>query len=238
MRNALPVPYSRTGLARLALSEQARDLADASRSLVPTASDGDVADGGFVEAAVRVAEIAGQLVALAVIYERNKGIDWAHIGRALGLDDPKAAEERFGQAERDFRERILRAWLQPQRAGEQPPTFDHFAQLVDRLNGWLAAHRELDPAAHADRSIAAGLEPTSAAERSALISEANRLVEAMADDPAIDDRQRHDLELGLCYRKIELYQELAAQGHGDSDVLTALAAAWRRLAELQGGTRN
>lgn len=238
MRNALTVPYSRTGLARLALSEQARDLADASRGLVPTTGDGDVGDGGLVEAAARVAEMAGRLVALAVIYERSRGIDWERIGGALGTVGPEVAQERFGRAEHDFHENMLRAWLQPQRAHEPPSTFDHFAELVDNLSGWVAAHRELDPVDPGARPIAAGLEPTSVGERSALISEATRLLEALADDPASDDRQLHDLEVGLCYRKIELYQELSVQGFGDSDVLTALAAAWSRLAELQGGARN
>lgn len=226
--------YSRASLARLALSEQASALADMARGLVPTTSDAHARDGELVSVAAPLAVTARELLTLAVVYERTKGTSWEQIGVALGITR-QAAHERYAPAVRDFHERVLRAWLQPERAGEVLATSDHLAQLVARLSTWVAAHGELDEIDHGDQPIAAGLQPMDTAERATLISQASALLLDMPTDPAVDDRQRHDLEIGLCRRKIELYEDMAAEAPGDTDVLQDLAGARARLTELQAG---
>lgn len=234
MSDSTPVPYSKASLARLALSEQARVVADTVRDLVPTAPPAYARDGGFVEAAARLVDNTRHLLTLAVIYERAMGgVSWEHIGIALGRVSRQTAHERYAEAERDFQERVLRAWLQPERAGELLATAEDLARLVARLSTWVAVHCESDEIDHGDQPIAAGLQPISTAERSAMVAQASSLLLAMSADPAIDDRQRYDLEVGLCRRKIELYEELTTRTPGDPDVLQSLAGARARLAELQ-----
>ncbi|MCG5215501.1 hypothetical protein [Streptosporangium sp. KLBMP 9127] len=213
----------------MGISELARDLADAARSLVPTTSDAHAGDGEFVKDGAHLVETARRLLESAVFYERIKGTSWEHIGTALGKVSRQAVHERYAHAKREFQLRILHAWLRPEHAGELFTAADDLARFVADLSAWVAAHRELDEIDHGDQPITAGLAPMGTAERSALITRADSLLQATA----IDARQRRELEIGLCRRTIELYEDLAAQTPGDADMLAALADARARLAELQ-----
>ncbi|WP_433236343.1 hypothetical protein ACQPYK_26930 [Streptosporangium sp. CA-135522] len=94
--------YSQASIARLALSGQACELADAARDLVPTTSDGHAADGEFVRDAARLVETAHRLLEFAVVYERIKGTGWERIGVALDGVSRQAAHERYATAAKDF----------------------------------------------------------------------------------------------------------------------------------------
>jgi hypothetical protein len=239
MTDAVQDPYSEAGLARLLLAEQARYLADTSTWLVPTTTRTDAAQGELVEEAARLVEKARHLLTLAVVHARINDTSWEQIGTALGRGSRQgsisrqAAHERYGAAERDFRERFLLAWLQPERAGEWVATLDDLAEVVARARAWVSTHREAGYLDDGDRPIEVVLPPMSTLERSTLVNRARDLLKKKAADPAVTDRHRRDLEIGLCHRKIELYEELNTQLPGDTDVLASLAAARARLAELQ-----
>lgn len=220
-------------IARLALSERARDVAGTAGSLVPTAPDAHSRDGRLVEVAADIAKKTQKLLTFAVIYERARGVGWERIGTALGNVGHQAARERYEEAERDFHREILHLWLCPDRFGERSTVADSIARTVTRLNAWVAAHREYDDTDQDDEPVDSGLTPMSIAERSALITQAASLLQTMATDPGADARQRHEMETGLCRRTIELYEDLAVQNPGDADALAGLAEARTRLAELR-----
>ncbi|MEV4458440.1 hypothetical protein [Microbispora sp. NPDC049633] len=222
--------YSWTGLARLALSEQGRVLADKTAALVPTNRPGSD-EVLLVEEAARLVEDAQRLLTFAVINERLSNVSWERIGVALGRAGRRtvsrqAAHERYAGAERDFRRRLLYAWLLPERAAEVLDSADHLAEVIRNLNVWLGNREELG-----DESPHAGLPPMSASERAGLIDQAESLLRTMAD--GVSEQEHRDLQAGLCRRRIELYEDLAARTPGDPHVLIALSEARERLEELR-----
>ncbi|MGW5683447.1 hypothetical protein [Nonomuraea sp. NPDC003754] len=215
---------SEGGVARLALAEQAALLADTAYHLVPTTREAGARLGGFVAAAAPLVRSAHRVLELAVVFERVSGTSWEQIGVELGISR-RAAQERFGQAERDFRERFLLAWLRPERAPESPLSPGRLAGVAGRLRASVTSRRAIDE----DPSATFDLVPMSDLERSSLIARAGALLRS-GSTPAGD---RRDLERGLCRRKVELYEDLVAAGMADADLLEALAGVRARLTELQ-----
>ncbi|MCG5213530.1 hypothetical protein [Streptosporangium sp. KLBMP 9127] len=225
--------YSQASLARLTLSGQARELADAVYGLVAPESGVFARDGELVEEAARLVEAARGLLESAVVCERMRGAGWERIGAALGGVGHQAARERYARAAEDYQRRLLHAWLRPGHAREVFTTADDLAGLVARLNAWVAAHGDGD----GDQPSGAGLAPMSTAERSALIAQAAALLAQAAAGPGGGDHRLLELEIGLRRREIELYDDLAAETPGDAGVLAALAGARASLAVLvSGGT--
>ncbi|MGW5263834.1 hypothetical protein ACWEQG_22925 [Microbispora sp. NPDC004025] len=222
--------YSWTGLARLVLSEQGRVLVDKTAALVPTNRPGSD-EVLLVEEAARLVEDAQRLLTFAVIYERLRNVSWERIGVALGRAGRRtvsrqAAHERYADAERDFRRRLLYAWLLPERAAEVLDSTDHLAEVIRNLNVWLGDREEL-----VDESPHTGLPPMSVSERADLIDRAEALLQTMAD--GVSEQEHRDLRAGLCRRRIELYEDLADRTPGDPHVLIALSEARQRLEELR-----
>src|SRR5215211_7484547 len=81
-------------LARLALSQAARELSDSARHFVPTTSDRHSQGGMMVEDAARLVSAGQYVLERAVIYERERGRSWETIGEALGITR-QSAHERF-----------------------------------------------------------------------------------------------------------------------------------------------
>lgn len=157
-------PYPREALARLVLSQAAADLARAAGPLVVTRNDADTGLGGRASEARRLVEHAEQLLARAVVFERERGASWEDIARYLDMD-PQAAEERFAPE--------LARWSE---ALETPCLIDEVRhRRVLRLP--VAAHspdivrRELDLWAHFHvtirdlHAVSAGLRTTEPAEQ-------------------------------------------------------------------------
>ncbi|UWE13447.1 hypothetical protein [Actinacidiphila bryophytorum] len=86
--------FTREGLARLVLSDDAMGLAAAASALVSTRQDPYCGPGGRASEAVHLIELAERLLASAVIYERERGSSWQEIAQYLGID-PAEAEARF-----------------------------------------------------------------------------------------------------------------------------------------------
>ncbi|MEV4178987.1 hypothetical protein [Nonomuraea sp. NPDC049709] len=222
--------YAAEALARLEVAEQARELSEAAAELVPTGADRHARDGEFVADAVRLLEAARRLVDAAVLYERVKGTGWDRVAAELGdLDDP-AARARQAAAEEDFRMRFLRAWLWPERAGDVLTTPDRLAELLARLDGWAPGGDpdggDPDGGGPDGRGpVSGGLATMGTRERSALLNRAADLL----DDDRLDDETRRDLEIALCRRRIEFYQDM---GMRSPEALAALADTRVRLRAL------
>ncbi|CAG6397898.1 hypothetical protein NMG29_00060 [Streptomyces cocklensis] len=93
--------YSRQGLARLVLSDQAQGVATSAAGLVGTRQDADTGLGGRLSQARQLVELAERTVAAAVIYELERGSSWEQIAAYLGTSADEACE-RFTP--------VLRQW--------------------------------------------------------------------------------------------------------------------------------
>lgn len=79
-------PFTARSLAHLALAGVARETSDWARCMVPIGSRPDQAYGGvLVGDAAALVEKAQQVLAAAVLVERDDGADWAEIADALGV---------------------------------------------------------------------------------------------------------------------------------------------------------
>ncbi|WP_186779884.1 hypothetical protein [Streptomyces salinarius] len=86
--------YSRTALARLALSAELRELADRAAAGVPTTHDMWAQPGEMVGTALDLVHQAQEVLARAVVYERQKHTSWEAIGEQLDVKK-QSAHERY-----------------------------------------------------------------------------------------------------------------------------------------------
>ncbi|WP_226487496.1 hypothetical protein [Streptomyces parvulus] len=86
--------YSRTALARLALSAQLRELADRAAADVPTTHDMWARPGEMVGTALDLVHQAQEVLTRAVVYERQKHTSWEAIGDQLDVKK-QTAHERY-----------------------------------------------------------------------------------------------------------------------------------------------
>ncbi|MEW1861226.1 hypothetical protein AB0399_12755 [Streptomyces sp. NPDC088194] len=89
--------YSRQGLARLVLSDQAQDVATSAAGLVGTRQDADTGLGGRVSQAQQLVELAERALVSAIIYEVERGSSWEQVAAYLGIR-ADMAEEQFSPA--------------------------------------------------------------------------------------------------------------------------------------------
>ncbi|MFC8665748.1 hypothetical protein [Streptomyces sp. NPDC057199] len=93
--------HSRQGLARLVLSDHAKDVADSAAGLVGTRHDAYTGLGGRVSQAQQLVELAERSLASAVIYEVERGSSWAQVAAYLGISADEA-RERYAPAVRKW----------------------------------------------------------------------------------------------------------------------------------------
>ncbi|MGA4800535.1 hypothetical protein [Streptomyces lavendulocolor] len=93
--------YSRQGLARLVLSDHARDVADSAAGLVSTRHGAETGLAGRASQARQLVELAEQALLSAVVYEVECGASWGQIATYLGISADEA-EERYSSG--------LQAW--------------------------------------------------------------------------------------------------------------------------------
>jgi hypothetical protein len=229
-----PPDYAPASLARLALASEARDLADAARDLVPTGSDRYVYSGEFAAPAARLVERARRVLQLAVVVERMRDTSWSIVGDALGEVSRQAAHERYGKAETEFRDRIVRAWLEPESAYEiLGAAAGDPARTIAALQTWWEHHRE-DNGEPDEERVDAGLEPLSRIEHAALVATAAALVGAADADPLTPQARLHTLEVAYLRRKVQLQEWMIAEGEQVEQARLALAETRARLTELGG----
>ncbi|ARE79470.1 hypothetical protein B6R96_36235 (plasmid) [Streptomyces sp. Sge12] len=94
--------YSRTALARLVLSAELRELADSAGDGVATTQDMWAHPGEVVGHALDLVRQAQEVLARAVIYERQKGTSWEAIGEQLDVKK-QSAHERYKPAVEEWK---------------------------------------------------------------------------------------------------------------------------------------
>lgn len=138
-------PYTEATLARLVLSAELADLADAASGLVPIGEyalreDGSATFAGEVVGDVaRIAAAARRALDAAVVFARLGKVTWEQVGLALDVTH-QSAQERFKPLVEQFREELL--------SPENPDYTGEFGQLRWRLAPAArepkAAARDLD----------------------------------------------------------------------------------------------
>lgn len=246
------ISYGRAARLRTALAEQAADIADTTRGVVPTYADSFANGGEFVETANRVAANARELLILAVAYERQRGTSWEVIGETLGISR-QAAHERYAEAEKRLEADLVRAWLlgdDPRFIGLPSGAADP-AGTSDLLDRWVRRHLEqTDPLAHKPEDgperrhpVSHNLPPMDTLEHSTMVMAAVNLISDRRNAAGweSDDAETRQLELGLTRRKAELYERMIADetskrgriGTSVDELRDLLAGTRARLAELE-----
>jgi hypothetical protein len=105
--------YSRDGLARLVLADNATEVADGASGLVGTRNDADTGFGGRVSQARQLVDLAKRTLESAVIYEVERGSTWAQIAAYLETT-AEEAEQRYTPAVQAWNE----AFEEPYRLDE------------------------------------------------------------------------------------------------------------------------
>jgi len=242
------ITYGRAARLRVALAELAAEIADSARGMVPTYADRSAYGGDYVEAAHQLAAQARELLTLAVAYERRRGTSWERIGEPMGISK-QSAHERFAPAAGGLDDALTAAWLlgdDPRHPGLPEGAADP-ATVAGRLDRWATRNiQQTDVLAQQDaatraRPVSAGLEPIDILEQSAMATHGAHLINETREPaaPAAWDADTRALEIGLARRKIELYEQMRADGvplHGLNDGIEIddlLAGARARLADLE-----
>ena len=159
--------YTPAALARLVLSDRARDVVDDALRLVPTLDQ--ISASELLTQALRVRSQVDKLVTAAVLNAREQGASWAAIAVLVGIRTESVAE-RWLPDEQSWHAGLA----QPMRVvpGEELPQLavpqaayapDVYARDLD---GWALRH--VDPVEHArwrergkdpSRSVSGGLQP-------------------------------------------------------------------------------
>lgn len=85
-------PNTPAALARLVLSDRARDVVDDALRLVPTLDDGQRPPGDLLLEALRVRSQVDKLVTAAVLNAREQGADWSDIALLVGIRTQSVTE--------------------------------------------------------------------------------------------------------------------------------------------------
>jgi hypothetical protein len=223
-------------LGRLAYSHAAYELSERLVSEVGTYSDGHGRGAFLTEEAVTMVSEAKPLLEAAVVADRLRGADWAVVAEALGVS-VGAAEERFGSAERVFREAVLFPHRYPETGGPgytvAPYAVEEPDWVRERLDRWVVEHRrssgpDRDEPAPVTRGLAA-MARTWIAER---IGQVLELSDALIKRELPDDVSYKEAELRHAQLKVELNEAMAAERPGSREVAQQLTEAQQRLGEL------
>ncbi|PPI89057.1 hypothetical protein [Nocardia nova] len=219
--------YSRAALARLALSDARRDLADRSASGVPTDTD-PWSPGEHVRAARELVHLAEEVLTRAVVYERSRGTSWEAIGSELDITR-QSAHTRF----RDDEARWQRALLEPVksiaggklRSLELPEAAYRPTAAGQQLDHWARIH--CPEFGDVPAPVTGNLAPLST------IEEMNQVLAAMQHlyaDPSTppDPAER----LRLAERKAALLERIAVE-EGSAQAHETAAGARALVAELR-----
>ncbi|MEU8901770.1 hypothetical protein AB0C65_38310 [Nocardia sp. NPDC048505] len=125
--------YSTKALARLTLSQQLAELADRASDMVPTTGDAGAQPGEIVAAARRLVDLAEDVLARAVIYERTRHTSWEVLGESLGEITRQSAHGRFRDDVSEW-EQALHEPLRLPEAAYRP------TEVRQRLDRWAHEH--------------------------------------------------------------------------------------------------
>ncbi len=149
-------PLTSGSLARLALGAVARELSDFARGLVASPSPGGSGyDGALLVDALRVRELAEQVLHAAVLTERLTGTGWSELADEL---DAGAAEvqQRWQPAVTAWDHQVEHAAA----FGASPDTPRAIAEpaaVADELDQWVSTHQEAGDPPIGEHPVTSGL---------------------------------------------------------------------------------
>lgn len=167
MTDTPPAPgnsrFSPRAMAHLALGALAREVSDFARAMVPAGLDRHGYDGLLVADAVRLGELAAQVLAAAVVAERADDTGWDSIGASLGVD-AGTAQARWDSVVQTWNADLAQATGPGQHDDDELPEVltEPPALLARELDLWAARHREpTDPPAgpHQVSEALQGMDP-------------------------------------------------------------------------------
>jgi hypothetical protein len=223
-------------LARLALSQAARELSDRARSLVPTTSDSYARGGEFVEHAAGLVAAAQYVLERAVIYERERGRSWETIGEALGITR-QSAHERFAEGEERWHDGLDRPYDKHRElvSSRLPDGADSPRDYMHWLDEWCQRHIEAADVSKGPHQVSAGLvdeEHLTTQLISAVTGQSNRLLSRPGGGPF--GLTPHPVaERTFWERKLRLAERLVTERPDDADARQMLTDAQAQLAELR-----
>lgn len=228
--------YTPAMIGRLAYSHAAYELSERLVSEVSIHSDGFGHGAFLAEEAATIVSEANALLEAAVVADRLRGASWPAVAEALGMS-AESAEQRFGSAERLFREAVLFPHRYPEGGGlgytVAPYAVEEPDWVRDRLDAWVVEHRrssgsDRDEPEPVTRGLAA-MARTWITER---IGQVLELSDALLKHTLPNDVGREEAELSLAQLKVELYEAMATERPGSREVERQLTEVRQRLAEL------
>lgn len=223
--------YTRSSLARLTYSDAARELAERLATTADPTSDRYGRGAFLTEEANEILTAARDLLAAAVVADRQRGSSWAEVGEALDVTR-QSAQERFVQAERDFRDAVLFPHRYPEHGGlgytVAPYALEEPDHVRERLDQWVTAARPRQP----KDPVTAGLSGRSAHAASERINDVLILERMMLDGTLPEGvstahaRRRH-AEL-----TVDALQRVVRERPDDRAAVAALADARDALTAL------
>jgi hypothetical protein len=224
--------YSRSSLARLSYSDQARQLAQRLIGAADTRSDGWGHGAFLTEEASEIMAAARELLAAAVIADRQRGCSWAAVGDALGVAR-QSAQERFVDAEREFREAVLfpQRSAGPGRPGyiSGPDAIQDPERARQRLDSWVATAQQGNQAGQASD----GLEALQSHSANELIGDVLELYRMLRDDDLPVGVNATAAQRVLVQLKAEAFSAIAQAQPQDARAAAALTKARADLEALE-----
>lgn len=229
-------------LARLALSQAARSLADQARSLVPTTADRSAGIGEFVEKAQQLVSQAEEVLVRAAVYERERGRSWEDIGKALGITR-QSAQDRFAEDVAAWHDGLDQPYLMltdgSARIANLPDGAEAPTAYIQALDQWCERHTDPTdgvPDEGRDRQVSANLVEEHRRIRAltkAVLDQGRRLLDRHGAGP-FGIAPNPVAKRTYWERKVRLEERLAAERPGDPTAQQAAADARAYLDDLRG----
>ena len=149
-----------------------------------------------------------------------------------------AAQERFGSAERRFREALLFPHRYPENGGLGYTVAPYAVEEPDRVRGqldaWVVQHRRSSgPDRDEPEPVTRGLVAMAGTWIAERIGQVLALSDALLTRLLPDGVSYKDAQLRHAQLKVELYEAMAAERPGAREVELQLVEARQRLAELR-----
>jgi hypothetical protein len=220
-------PYTTDSLARLAMSAEARELADSARGHVPTR--GRRTTAGDVQDAAGLVVHAEMVLQWAVIAAREAGESWEDIGLALGIKR-QSAHERYADAVRRWREDLVHPYGVDD-DGRRAALLHDAAHDPDywapRLDEWARRHLDPGDVDYGERPVSAGLRRMGPLDE--LLALGTRRTALLAEHLAPPPAE----VAAICEREAVLYERLADAGLDVTVNREAAARARARAEQLR-----
>lgn len=228
--------YTPAILARLVYSDTACELSERLVSEVSIYAD-EYGRGAFLaEEAVTIASEANALLEAAVVADRLRGASWAAVAEALDMS-AEAAQERFGLAERRFREALLFPHRYPETGGlgyaAAPYAVEEPDRVRERLDAWVVEHhRSSGPDRDEPEPVTRGLAAMAGTWIAERIGQVLELSDALIKRALPEGVTYKGAELRHAQLNVELYEAMAAERRGSREVEVQLTEVRKRLARL------